>query len=82
MIKQTKRAIVFLLGVIFLIFGIIGLFLPFLQGILFIIIGLLLLSIFSPTLRDWIEHHTRKYPKVHEGVIKLQGFINRIVGEV
>jgi uncharacterized membrane protein YbaN (DUF454 family) len=82
MIKQTKRIIIFFIGLVFLFFGIVGLFLPFLQGILFLIIGLLLLSIFSPTLREWVEHHTRKYPTVHESVLKMQKFINRIVGEV
>lgn len=61
--------------------GVIGLALPFLQGILFIAIGLLLLSIYSPTLREWVEKHTRKYPKVHVQVVRVQQFVNRIIGE-
>ena len=82
MIRHTKRALIFFFGIVFLFLGVIGLALPFLQGILFIAIGLLLLSIFSPTLREWVERHTRKYPKVHEAVIKVQQFINRMIGEV
>lgn len=81
MLRHTKRAIIFIIGLLFLFLGVIGLALPFLQGILFIAIGLLLLSIYSPTLREWVEHHTRKYPKVHAQVLKVQQFINRIVGE-
>jgi len=81
MIRHTKRAIIFFIGLIFLFFGVIGLFLPFLQGILFIAIGLLLLSTYSPTLREWVERHTRKYPKVHEVVVKVQQFLTRIIGE-
>ena len=81
MIRHTKRAIVFFIGLIFLFLGIIGLALPFLQGILFIAIGLLLLSIYSPTLREWVERHTRTYPKLHEVVLKIQQFVGRIIGE-
>jgi len=44
MLKHTKRALVLIVGVFFVLFGIIGLFLPFLQGILFLVIGALLLS--------------------------------------
>ena len=81
MMRHTKRAFIFFIGLIFLFFGVVGLFLPFLQGILFIAIGLLLLSTYSPTLREWVERHTRKYPKVHEAVVKVQQFITRIIGE-
>jgi len=82
MIKHAKRVIIFTIGIVFLCLGILGLFLPFLQGFLFLIIALLLFSIYSPTLRDWVEHHTRKYPKVHEVVMKIQAFINRVIGDV
>lgn len=82
MIRHTKRAFIFLLGLVFLVLGVLGLALPFLQGFLFIAIGLLLLSIYSPSLREWVEHHTRRYPRLHRMVLKAQEFINRIIGEV
>jgi len=81
MLKQTKRVAVLMVGVIFVLFGILGLFLPFLQGILFLIIGLLLLSAYSPTLREWMQTHTRKYPKVHYWVVRAEAWIERIIGK-
>ena len=82
MIRHTKRAIVFIIGLLLVFLGVLGLFLPFLQGILFIVLGLFLLSIFSPTLREAIERQTRKFPKVHAQVVKVQQFVDRIIGEV
>ncbi len=81
MIKHTKRAIVFLVGFILVIFGLAAFALPIIPGIVFVVVGLLLLSTFSPSMREWIDKHTRRFPKVHEGVAKIQHFISRIVGE-
>lgn len=81
MLKQTKRAIVLIVGALFVLLGIAGLFLPFLQGILFLIIGALLLSAYSPTLREWIQIRTRRYPKVHYWVLRAEAWIERIIGK-
>lgn len=81
MIKHTKQAIIFFIGTILVLFGIVAFALPFLPGIIFVLVGLLLLSTYSPSLREWIEKHTRRYPKVHVAVMKIQKFISRIVGE-
>ena len=81
MLKQTKRAAVLIVGFIFVLFGILGLFLPFLQGILFLVIGLLLLSAYSPKLREWMQMHTRKYPKLHYWVVRAEAWIERILGK-
>jgi uncharacterized membrane protein YbaN (DUF454 family) len=78
----VKRTIVIVLGFIFLILGIVGLALPFLQGFLFIAIGLLLLSAVSPTLRHYVESHTRRWPKLHEVVMRVDGWFKKIIGEV
>ncbi len=80
MLKQTKRAIVLILGVAFVLFGIIGLFLPFLQGVLFLIIGALLLSAYSPTLREALQAQTRKYPKLHYWVLRAESWVERVIG--
>ncbi len=56
-------------GVLFLILGVIGLFLPFLQGILFLVIGLTLLSSESEKARQWSEYlreHLHRKKKVEE----------------
>jgi len=79
--KHVKRAMVFAAAIIFIVLGVVGLALPFLQGFLFLAIGLILLSIASPTAREWIEHHTRKFPKVHAFVQKVEKRITDIIGE-
>jgi len=43
------------LGVAFLVLGVIGLFLPFLQGVLFIVVGLTVLSKESDRARSVLE---------------------------
>lgn len=79
---QIKKVAIFTLAILFIILGIVGLALPFLQGFLFLIIGVLLLSIYSPSLRQWIERRTTKYPKVHVMVLKVEDWLKRVVGEV
>ncbi len=79
--KNIKRIFVIALGIFFLLLGLVGLVLPVLQGWLFIIIGLLLLSAYSPTLRQWIQDRTVKYPKIHAWVGKVEGWIEKIIGK-
>jgi len=78
--KHTKRILVLSLGVIFVVLGLVGLVLPFLQGFLFIAVGLLLLSLYSPTIRDWMDKHTKRYPTLHTMVQKVEGWIVGIIG--
>ncbi|MBI4088360.1 hypothetical protein HY418_03205 [Candidatus Kaiserbacteria bacterium] len=78
--SRFKRTLIFGTGVIFVLVGIIGLALPFLQGVLFIVIGIILLSIASPAIRTWAERHTRKFPKIHEFVKKMEKRITDVIG--
>lgn len=80
--KHAKRVFILLLALLFLVFGVVGLVLPFLQGILFIAVSLILLSMLSPTTRTWFEHYTRKWPKFHAVVVRAERYITRIIGEV
>ena len=50
------------LGWVFIILGILGLFLPILQGILFLAIGLIILSRRSPRIRLLVRRLARRYP--------------------
>ena len=79
--KNIKRIAVVTLGVTFLLLGLVGLVLPVFQGLLFLVIGLLLLSAYSPSLRQWIQDHTVKYPKLHAWAGKAEGWIERIIGK-
>jgi uncharacterized membrane protein YbaN (DUF454 family) len=78
--RQLKRIVVITLGVIFILLGLAGLVLPILQGWLFLAIGALLLSIYSPTLRGWMNTHTVKYPKIHKFVGRAQSWVERVFG--
>ena len=55
MTRHVKRIGRIVLGVICLILGVAGLFLPFLQGILLLVVGLSLLSTESERARNWLE---------------------------
>lgn len=78
--KHFKRVFIFTLAVFFIVLGIIGLVLPFLQGFLFIAIGLLLLSLYSASLRAWIDKQTIPYPKIHKAVLQAEEWVVKIVG--
>ncbi len=78
--RHVKRVLLFSLGIIFILLGLVGLVLPFLQGILFLLIGIILLSIVSPTIRAYAEHHTRKFPKIHAMVEKIEKKITDFIG--
>ena len=56
MTGTLKKLVALMLGVLFVVLGVIGLFLPVLQGILFLAIGLSLLSYDSP----WAERLRRR----------------------
>jgi uncharacterized membrane protein YbaN (DUF454 family) len=75
-----KKALVILAGVLFVIFGLLGLALPFAPGLLALAIGVVLLSIASSRIRGWVEAHTRPYPRTHRFVEKTQKWVLRIIG--
>jgi uncharacterized membrane protein YbaN (DUF454 family) len=68
-----KRILLIVLGWVFLLLGIAGLFLPILQGILFILIGLSILATEYHWARRWIAHLGRRFPAVDGKVKKLLG---------
>lgn len=78
--KRAKKALLTLAGIFFLVLGVLGLALPFLQGVLFLAIGVVLLSIESPGVRSWLELHTRRHPKVHHLVERIQTWVSENIG--
>lgn len=54
-----------MLGVIFLVLGALGLFLPFLQGLLFLLLGVLLLAIDIRLFRSGLYALKKKLPFIH-----------------
>lgn len=73
--NMTKKLIKLVIGWLFLIFGILGLFLPILQGILFITVGLVILAEESAFVRKHLQPLERKYPKQFE---KVYAFRNAV----
>ncbi|MBW1981085.1 MAG: hypothetical protein JRJ12_07670 [Deltaproteobacteria bacterium] len=53
----------YLAGIVFLILGVIGLFLPILQGVFFILVGLLLLFPRNPYVWKLMESARVRYPR-------------------
>lgn len=62
--NNLKRAAILGLGWLFIILGIVGLFLPVLQGVLFLLIGLALLSKESRFVRRFLAYLRMRYPKL------------------
>jgi len=65
------------LGVIFLVLGILGLFLPVLQGILFLLIAALLFSVDFPIIHRWLHHLTKRLPQFKLPVRKARQWLRR-----
>lgn len=72
--KMTK-AVMQLVGWMFLVAGIAGLFLPFLQGILFIFVGLMILSSQYQWAQKVLVHAGKRFPKMAE---RLDEFLEKM----
>lgn len=53
-----------IIGGIFLLLGIVGLFLPILQGVLFIVIGIIFLAKGSATVRAQKMNFKKRFPRI------------------
>ncbi len=71
--RKVRHYLVLGLGWIFIVLGILGLFLPVLQGILFLCIGAVLLSGESPRVRLLIMKLGRRYPKFRVALHAAKG---------
>jgi len=65
---KFKKIGILIIGWLFIVLGVIGLFLPILQGILFIMIGLVILSSRSELVRRFLSHLKERYPHHHERI--------------
>lgn len=55
---------------------------PLIPGFIFIGFGIMLLSIYSPRMRNWLESHTRRWPKLHALIEKMQVWADKSIGTV
>jgi uncharacterized protein len=61
---QIKHILIQIVGWIFIVLGIIGLFLPILQGVLFLFIGLIILSSEYAWAHQVLEKLRTRFPKL------------------
>ncbi|MBI10071.1 MAG: hypothetical protein CMM55_11140 [Rhodospirillaceae bacterium] len=69
-------------GWIFIVLGVLGLFLPILQGILFLTIGGMLLSMESPTAQRILDRLRSKYPSLDKTMNGAHKRVNRITRQI
>ncbi len=61
----VKKALIITAGVLLILLGIVGLFLPFLQGLLFIFIGLSIVATQVPLVKGWMNRLEARFPGPH-----------------
>jgi uncharacterized membrane protein YbaN (DUF454 family) len=66
--KSIKKIGLLIIGWLFIVLGILGLFLPILQGILFILIGLAILSPRSKRIKRFLNRLEQRYPQYHRKI--------------
>ncbi len=69
-------------GWVFVVLGIVGLFLPLMQGVLFILIGLVLLSAVSPRARLMTQRIRRRWPKTGARIDATRRRTNRMLNKM
>ena len=83
-VRRTRSLIIQWLGWMFMVLGVLGLFLPILQGILFLAIGMVLLSYESPRFHEKLTWVERRYPKygrqIREARIRAMLLVRRFAG--
>jgi uncharacterized membrane protein YbaN (DUF454 family) len=78
--RRVRQVTYTLLGTIFLTIGLIGFVTPILQGWFFFVIGLILISLESPVVDEWLSNLARKNSKVDHHYGKLRGWIRSKLG--
>ena len=80
--KQAKNVLILTAGIIFIILGLFGLVLPFLQGIIFLVVGFLVISLYFPKVREYIQKHAQKSPHVFSFFNKAEAWLAKFIGEI
>jgi uncharacterized membrane protein YbaN (DUF454 family) len=85
MAQKLKRIAVVVVGWVFLLLGVAGLFLPILQGVLFILIGLIILSTEYIWAHRLLNKLRERFPKLgriaDDASQKARAWLRRISGQ-
>jgi uncharacterized protein len=76
---QIKRAGIIVAGWLFIVLGVIGLFLPIMQGLLFIFIGLLILSSEYVWAHKLLQKLRARFPRVARLERRVRGWFGSAV---
>ena len=77
--RSPRRAFLISLGIVLLLIGFAGIFIPVLPGSLFTIPGLVLLSIYSPTMYKSLQRRVQKSPRIQSGVDRVRNWLINLV---
>ncbi len=69
---RVKPILLQVLGYVFLVLGVLGMFLPILQGFLFLFVGLIILARHAPWARRLLDHIRQQHPKADELIGKAE----------
>ena len=67
MLWLSVRIGAFVLSLVLILLGILGLFLPFLQGFLLIALGVSVMSLVSPVVASWVKRLKKRGRDMWEG---------------
>ncbi len=81
----TKKILIQVTGWIFIVLGIVGLFLPILQGVLFLLVGLMILSSEYAWAHHLLTRLRERFPKISstadQAAEKAKAWLGRISGQ-
>ncbi len=80
--RKVRQWSILTIGWVFVVLGIVGLFLPLMQGVLFMVIGLVLLSAVSPRARLATQRIRRRWPRTGARIDAIRRRTNRILNRI
>ncbi len=80
-LRQRYRTLILAAGWMFVILGVLGLFLPILQGVLFLMVGFYLLSLVSPRARLLKMRVRKRFPKAARWQDEAEAWVRRKLAE-
>lgn len=78
--RYAKRAVIDSIGWLFVLLGVVGIFLPFLQGVLFILVGIYILSLHSTWAHKLLVRLKMRYPRVGGKIDAADHRIRKFLG--